>query len=466
MSGLSDALNLGKTSLSTHQTLIDVTGNNIANVNTDGYSRQNVDLSTVPALNFRGFQIGRGVTASNIQRAEDTFLSRQILDKNAALGEQSAQATPLAELETIFNLGDGNLTSKIDQFFDSWEQLSVTPDGTVERDTVLQHGTLLTDSFHNMSQDLADLSQQVDDALTSKIGDINQKLQQIVEYNERITTVESTGISDNASRDARDSLLQDLSYSLGIQYYENQDGRVNVQLSTGLPLVSDQQAFSLEAIPTTSGSKLQLDLGTTTRVVDNQSLNGEFKGLVSLRDEFLPKVRDDLDKLAYSLTTEVNALHAGGTGLDGSTGNAFFSTAPSSDPSASPWSGASASIEVALTDGNQLAAGQSAASGDNRNALLMAALGSSEVIDGTDSFGSFYGKMTSYIGIESSQNQLSVSGLEDSMVQLENLLDAKVGVSLEEEMINLIQYQRGFEASAKLLTTVDEMMDTVLSIKR
>ncbi len=465
MAGLSDVLNLGKNSLTTHQTLIDVTGNNIANVNTVGYSRQSVDLGTVPALNFRGFQIGRGVTANNIQRAEDTFLSRQILGKSAALGEQSAQATPLAELETIFNIGDNNLTAKIDQFFESWQQLAVTPEGSVERDSALQYGSLLTDSFHAMSRDLAELTLQVDGSLTSKLGEINLKLQQVAEYNQRITTIEASGINANADRDGRDALLEELSFSLGTQSYENKDGSVNVQLPTGLPLVSGNQAFSLESTATATGTALQLNLGSTTRPVDSGSLGGEFKGLLYLRDEFIPQVASDLDKLAYSLASEVNALHAGGTGLDGSSGLDFFSL-PLPGGAADPWTGAAAGIQVALTDSDQVAAGQSTASGDNRNALLMAALKDSKTIDGTHSFGTFYAKIASTVGIESAQNQLSVSGLEDTMLQLKNLHDSKVGVSLEEEMINLIQYQRGFEASAKLLTTVDEMMDTVLSIKR
>lgn len=464
MSGLTAALNLGKNSLATHQTLIEVTSNNIANVNTDGYSRQSVNLGTIPALNFRGFQIGRGVMPESIQRAEDTFLNKQIIDKNATLGEQSAQATPLTELESIFNLGEDNLTTKIDKFFDSWEQLSVTPDGSVERNSVLQYGSLLSDNFHAMSEDLANMSQLVDDSLTSKLSGINVKLGQIAEFNERISTIESSGVNANADRDGRDALLEELSYSLGAQSYENQDGSVNVQLPSGLPLVSHYQAFSLEANPTTTGSALQLNLGNTTRPIDSNSLGGEFKGLMYLRDEFLPQVRNDLDKLAYNLANEVNAVHASGTGLDASTGQNFFTipTAGGTDP----WTGAAAGIEVALTNSDQLATGQSSASGDNRNTLLMVALKDAKVIDGTHSFGSFYAKVTSDIGVESAQNQLSVSGLQDTMLQLENLRDSKVGVSLEEEMINLIQYQQGFEASAKLLTTVDEMMDTVLSIKR
>jgi flagellar hook-associated protein 1 FlgK len=106
------------------------------------------------------------------------------------------------------------------------------------------------------------------------------------------------------------------------------------------------------------------------------------------------------------------------------------------------------------------------APGDNRNALLLADLDESYLINGLDNFNSFYGKITARAGIETNQNALSVQGAEDSVVQLENLKDSLEGVSLEEEMIDLIQFQRGFESSAKFLTTVDEMMDTVLSIKR
>lgn len=455
MSGLTDALNLGKTSLATHQTLIDVTGNNIANVNTDGYSRQSVDLSTVPALNFRGFQIGRGVNASNIRRAEDTFLTRQILDKNATLGEQSAQATPLAELETIFNLDDGNLTAKIDQFFDSWAQLSTTPDGSVERDAVLQYGSLLTDGFHGMAQDLDALSREVSETLTSRLDEINHKLQQVADYNQRITTIESSGISANADRDGRDALLEELSYTLGTRTYEDQDGSVNVQLPGGLPLVSGKEVFSLASTP--NGSALQVDLGNgNTRTVDAGNLGGEFKGLMYLRDEFIPQVAGDLDALAYTLSTQTNDTY----------GNGGFFSLPDG-VTADNMTGAAAGIRVSdtLTNGSQIVTGPSGASGDNETALAMAAL-KDRKIDDFGSFNSFYAKIASNIGIESAQNQLSVSGLEDTMLQLENLRDSKVGVSLEEEMINLLQYQRGFEASAKLLTTVDEMMDTVLSLKR
>ena len=123
---------------------------------------------------------------------------------------------------------------------------------------------------------------------------------------------------------------------------------------------------------------------------------------------------------------------------------------------------------VVLTDSNQVAAGLSspAAPGDNRNALTISNIGETYLIDGSDNFNSYYGKMTSSVGIRTNQNQLNLEGSEDAVIQLENLRDGLSGVSLEEEMIDLIVYQRGFESSAKFLTTVDEMMTSLINIRR
>ena len=459
MSGLSSALNLGKSSLATHQKLIEVAGNNIANVNTPGYSRQVANLATVPALNMRGFLVGQGVTVSSVQREQDVFLTRQLRDKNAALGEQAAKTSHLTELERIFDIGDNSLSSRINEFFDAWQQLSANPGGSVERNAVLQQGALVADGFQTAQKDLQRLGSQIDDTLAAKLGDINLKLQQVADFNQRISTVEATGVSANSDRDQRDLLLQELSYSLGVQAYENSNGTVSVQLGNGLPLVEGNRAMSLEAGQDGDKMTFAVNLGSTTRPLDGNSLGGEFKGLLSLRDELIPQVQGQLDQLAHALVTEVNALHAAGTGQDGSTGVLFFRNLTEA-------SGAAGNIGVAITDSRQLAAGQNAGEGDNRNALAMAALAESKVLGGTDTFTTFYGNLASRVGLAGAQNRLSQTGLEDTLVQLQNLRDSKVGVSLEEEMINLIQFQRGFEASAKLLTTVDEMMETVLSIKR
>ena len=201
---------------------------------------------------------------------------------------------------------------------------------------------------------------------------------------------------------------------------------------------------------------------------------------MNIRDQFIPSIKNDLDRLAYELTQSVNLAHAGdgtaahpgGSGLDSSTGVNFFSPPnPIPPPPASdPWKDAARNISVSITDSKQVAAAAvtpgGVAPGDNRNALLISNIGEEFLIDGIDNFGAYYGKITAKVGIEANQNKLAVGGAEDAMIQLQNIRDGLSGVSLDEEMINLIQYQRGFESSAKFLSTIDEMMGSLMNLKR
>jgi flagellar hook-associated protein 1 FlgK len=159
-------------------------------------------------------------------------------------------------------------------------------------------------------------------------------------------------------------------------------------------------------------------------------------------------------------------VHDDGSDLNGNTGVLFFNAPPSPAPPAEIWEGAANSISVALTTPDQVAAGQTSAPGDNTNAQKIAGLSSAKVVDGTDTLVGSYSRISAKVGVVAGQNKLARNANEDTMTQLQNLRDGVAGVSLEEEMISLIQYQKGFEASAKLLAVVDEMMDTILTIKR
>jgi len=459
MGGLLNALNAGRTSLATNQKAIEITGNNIANVNTPGYSRQEPVLTPYPALNFGDFFIGQGVKISDIQRQYDAFTSAQLLDKSKTYGEENAKATPLAELERVFTISENSLATEIDRFFDSWQELTVNPGGPVERDIVLQRGNLLGKAFNGAVEQLDAVRRDINATLASKIDAVNANLQEVADLNQQIAAIETSGRSANSFRDRRDLLLQNLSESLGVQTVEENTGMVSVQMPGGLPLVQGNTALDLEGVTVGDDLVFQLQQGATTLPVNRDKLGGAFGGLVDVRDNFIPELHAELDRMAYELANQVNALHQGGSGLDGVTGRSFFAPmAGSSD--------AARQLVVALQGGPEIAAGASAAPGDNTNALRIAALGKDKVIDGNDTFVSFYGKLTAKVGLEAGQNRLTLDGTSDALLQLRNLRESKVGVSVEEEMINLIQYQKGFEASAKFLSTVDEMMDTLLSLKR
>lgn len=482
MAGLFNALNAARTSLEVNQKSIEIVGNNISNVNTEGYSRQTADFATYPAMNFGNFFVGQGVKISDVSREHDVFIDEQIKEKAIEFGLQDALTRPLSELEGLFPITDDNISSDIDNFFDSIQELAANPSDLVQRNNVILQGQVLATSFNNTINSLNVIKENINDTLLSKVDSVNSQIAEIADLNERIYSIEIHGQTANSARDQRDMLAKQLAQTLGAQSYEGDNGMLSVALPGGMPLVQGNMAMTIEAEKNGSELTLQLNAGGVTRDVDLRFLGGEFKGLMDIRDTFIPGLNADLDKLAYELSVQVNIQHQAGGALDSSTGNLFFSippnyvaSPPGPPPTDTEYSEAARGISVVITDPAKIAVGAApdpgpppgtVAPGDNTNALALSNVGDTYLINGLDNFNSLYGKIAARVGVESNQNQLSLKGAEDALVQLENFKDGLVGVSLEEEMISLIQFQRGFESSAKFLSTVDEMMSTILDIKR
>lgn len=482
MAGLLSALNSAKTSLEVNQKSIEITGNNIANVNTEGYSRQTADLVTYPAMNFGSFFIGQGVKITNVSREHDVFIERQINNKAVDYGYQDALTRPLSELERVLTITEDNISTDIDNFFDSLQELSADPSDLVQRNNVILQGEILATSFNNAINDLGAIQENINNTILSKLDKVNSQLVEIADLNDRIYAIEVQGQSANSARDQRELVVKELAKTLGAQAREEANGMVSLNLPGGLPLV--QANMPMRIVAQTSGNQmtLQLEAGGILRNLDSRNLGGAFEGLIEIRDHFIPELVGDLDKLAYELSTQVNLQHQAGGALDSSTGNFFFNmppnyvaSPPAPPPSAAEYAGAARRIEVVLSDPAKIAAGAApdpgpppgnVAPGDNSNALILSNIGDTYLIGGTDTFTSLYGKIAAKIGVESNQNQLSLKGSQDALDQLENFRESLVGVSLEEEMVSLIQFQRGFQSSAKFLSTVDEMMVSLLDLKR
>ncbi len=482
MAGLISALNSARTSLEVNQKSIEIVGNNISNVNTEGYSRQTAELETYPAMNFGDFFIGQGVKITNVSREHDVFIEQQIKQKAVDYGYQDALTRPLGELERVLTITEDNISTDIDNFFDSLQELTADPSDLVQRNNVILQGDVLATSFNNAINQLDAIQENINNTVVSKLDEVNSQLREIADLNERIYSIEIRGQSANSARDQREMVAKDLAKSLGAISMEDKNGMLSVTLPGGLPLVQGLMPMSITAETSGNQMTLQLQAGGVTRDLSTRNLGGAFKGLIEVRDELIPELTGDLDKLAYELSVQVNLQHQAGGALDSSTGNLFFSmppnyvaSPPAPPPTATEYDGAARRIEVVLTDPVKVAAGAApdpgpppgeVAPGDNSNALILSNIGDTYLVDGVDTFTSLYGKIAAKIGVESNQNQLSLKGAEDALDQLENFRDGLAGVSLEEEMIGLIQYQRGFESSAKFLSTVDEMMAVLMDIKR
>ncbi len=482
MAGLFNALNAARTSLEVNQKSIEIIGNNISNLNTEGYSRQKAEFETYPAMNFGNFFIGQGVKISDVSREHDVFIDQQIKQKSVDFGFQDALSRPLSELESVFTITEDNISTDIDTFFDSLQELSADPSDLVQRSNVILQGQVLATSFNNTINDLNSIKENINDSILSKLDTVNSQILEIADLNDRIFSIEIHGQTANSARDQRDMVAKSLASTLGAQTYEDSKGMLAVQLPGGLPLVQGNMPMSISGTVTGASLTLELHAGGVTRDIGLNHIGGELGALMGVRDNFIPELNDDLDKLAYELSVQVNLQHQSGGGLDSSTGNIFFNippnyvaSPPGPLPTAAEYKGAARNISVAVTDPMKIAAGAApapgppqgtVAPGDNTNALTLSNIADDYLIGGVDNFNSLYGKISAKVGIESNQNQLSLSGVEDALNQLENFRDGLVGVSLEEEMISLIQFQRGFESSAKFLSTVDEMMTTLLAIKR
>jgi flagellar hook-associated protein 1 FlgK len=465
MSGLTSALNIGSTGLTSNQKGIEVSGNNVANANTPGYSKQTLELSSTPTLQFNGQMIGQGAVVSNISREGNSFVTKQLISKNADYGEAEAKTIPLAELERIVGIDDAGIANDIDQLFDSWQELSTNPSGDLQRQQVMQRGEDLASNFQGMISDLNEAQEGINESLEGTVTDLNRQLEEIADLNVQIVSAESTGISANALRDQRELLLQEVSESAGITYFEEANGMVSIQLASGLPLVTADIASSLATNWVSGSLQLTLDSGATPTTLDSNDFGGEVHGFLDLRDNYIPTLKDELDLLAYELATAINSVHTSGIDANGDPGVDFFSY---SSTGSDPWSGAAATLNMNLTTTSQVAAGTIASpdnqTGDNSNTLNMVALQNQALVNGTSTFTEYYAKIAADVGLEVSQNDLTLASAEDALVQMQNMRDSIAGVSIDEEMLLLTQYQTGYEAAAKFLSTVDEMLDTLMNM--
>ena len=247
MAGLFNALNSARTSLEVNQKSIEIVGNNISNVNTEGYSRQKANFETYPAMNFGDFFIGQGVKITDVSRDHDVFIDQQIKQKAIDFGLQDALTRPLSELERVFNITEDNISTDIDNFFDSLQELSADPSDLVQRNNVILQGDVLATSFNNTVNELNSIKENINDTILSKLDAVNSQIKEIADLNDRIYSIEIHGQTANSARDQRDMVAKSLAQTLGAQSYENDNGMLSVALPGGMPLVQGNMAMTIAA---------------------------------------------------------------------------------------------------------------------------------------------------------------------------------------------------------------------------
>lgn len=458
INGLFGMMDIGKGGLFASQKGIDVAGHNIANVNTPGYSRQRAVMATGLPLSATPGQVGTGVTVQEVIRIHDQYIETELRSETSGLGRWEAEKGVLERLEMLVE-GYG-LDSVMGEFWNAWEDLSNNPAGQAERVVLLSRSEQLAQGIQGLYDDVTTLEEEeMGEMISGTVSEINLLTSEIADLNQTILGTEGNGQNANDSRDRRDALLRDLASLVDINVVEGNDGMVNVFLGGGRALVQSNEAMTLgtETNPVTHLTDvIYLGKGDDHIDITAEIEGGKLKGLRpdSIFGEFL----DRLNALAETLITRVNALHSQGYGLDGTTGRAFFSGSSAADI---------AVHQDILDDVNRIAAAgpTDGLPGGNSNALAIAGLRNALTMNGgTATFDMEYNSLVSRVG-SWAQTAEFYNDQETALVnQAETLRESVSGVQMDEEMVNLLEFQHSYAAAAQYVRMIDKLLEDVIKL--
>lgn len=311
---------------------LEITGHNIANANTPGYSRQRPELVmsrpyAYPGLTCAGgtpLQLGTGVDVRSVERMRDVYLDHIIRHSTSDLGHFAAKQAGFARLEVTLNEpSDYGLSSVIGELFTAFSDLSNQPELTSERANVREKGISLAETFNQIDTDLKSLKNDQNRTIIMDVNEINNILNQIGNINKQIIAIEGVGNKANDLKDTRDYMVEQLSAYINIETVEREHGEIAVLIS-GITVVDKDNVIQLETRARTGSNDSIVDIyfenGLQPRIT-----SGELKGLIEMRDEIIPEYQNKLNVCASALINRINYQHKLGYGLDDKSDRAFFS---------------------------------------------------------------------------------------------------------------------------------------------
>jgi flagellar hook-associated protein 1 FlgK len=447
-----------------------VAANNIANVNTKGYARQQLLVGSRPA-DLADLSLAGGAQVLGLDSITSSFIELQLFSTANSYGTVDGRRRTMSQLEELFNDSQNQgLGKSLNDMFNSFSDLANNPSSVPLRQGVRDKATVLAERFNSMSAQLKSMKKDLSSEISTRLTKINSLSSQIASLNQTIS--QAGGASSAPDQVAqRTYLLRQLSEEVNISSFTDASGNVQVQIGNGGALVSgfDAGNLAVSSDNLNSGGTLAVTVtfagSSDTMNVTDQITGGRLGGNLIDRNTTLNTELDNLDTLAYQLATQFNAVYATGYGLDGSTGNNFFTPLASS-------SGAAGALSVdasVVADVRKIAAASQDPSisgvGDNRIALQLASLQNSlTMATGTETFAQFYQGMVGSIGVTAGSVKQDFDVKSNLMNQIEVQRESISGVNMDEEGASILQFQKAFEASSKLMSIANEMLDTLLKI--
>lgn len=474
MSRIWSMMDVGKRSMMNSQTGLQTVSHNIANKSTEGYSRQRVDQQSNLPIGHGKLRIGQGAKVSGVTRTNNQFIEKQLENERSQMGQVSAKADTMARVEQVYNeQANKGLNKFMGEFFNAFRELSNSPESVAIRSLVKESADFLANDFKRVNKQLTQIQSETDFQIGVHVNEINEMTREISQLNEKIQSVEINATSANDERDRRELLIKKLGEKINIKYAEGDDGLMTVTAGNNAILVSGgSQRDLIVADGSTNGrdknSRAQIfykpNDSSTPINMTKHIRGGALGGLIETRDVFIETLKSNMDELAYGLATEVNKAHQQGFDKDGRTGISFFNDLTSKEDAAAKLSVS----ESIMANPSRIAAGATAnAAGDNRVANMISSLQYEYAMgDGSSTFDDYYGNIVGTVGVTTARTNSEVEAQKGIVDQLTNIRESISGVSLDEETTKMIEYQKSYDASARLIRTADEMMDTVLNIKR
>ena len=435
------ALNTAFSGLQAAQAALNITSKNIASVGVDGYSRQRVHQEAQPGATTLG---GRapisGVTVASYERIRDTLLDRRLYDQLPRSGDADARSSMMGQVELAFaEPTEYGLQHVMDRFWSAWQSASSSPTSEPARQALIDRAGSMTETFNQINSQLDTVIGQITDEQTQRGVEITQMAADIASLNQDIQLTRSYGGSASDLEDKRDLIIGKLAEYGNVSVEHLESGMVNVSFGAG-PLVTGTAAAA--------AGQIQTDINTVS--------SGRMFALEDMRATVIPSLTAKLDSIAMAIRDQVNTAHQTGFDLDGNPGGVVFTGSDALNFSLdATW--ASSPRKVAMSN-------SSTAPGNNSIAINISSLDSlAGTVSGTASIRGAYGSLVSSVGslVQQARSSQAVQGVISDSIR--NKVDGVSGVSMDEEMSNLIRYQQSYSAAARAVTAVDQMMDVLIN---
>ena len=435
-------LSIGFSGLNASQIALNISAQNIANVNTIGYSRQEAMMGSLSG--FGRMDNGMGVEVTGVRRITDDYLVSQHWRSRSATGSSYAFHQYINTTEQLLGSESMNITKGLDSFFASLSAALDSPETPAQRSQIVSSAGALANRFGQLNESLLTQEKQIDDQLGSTITQVNSYLKQVAELNTQIGEQASKGVNTSALEDSREQIVRELSTFMEVRVNRQSDGSFSLSLPQGQPLVLAGSSSTLSL----AGDTLSLSFGPQSFEVPRLQ-GGTLAGVLEYRTTVLRPLRDELNQIAKKLADDFNAKQAGGVDLNGDPGKPLFSYDPLNP---------SGTLKVAdgFTGDHLAFAKAGGGNGDNRNLQELLTIKD----DQYDAYSALLGKMA----VQSGQAKATMEADANMEKQLATKLSSVSGVNLDEEGVKVMAYTKAYQANAKVISTSEQLFNSILNM--